>query len=476
MSIICLGLSYKTAPVQIRECLAFTSQTVRVALSHFHRNGEWQRAGLTELVIVTTCNRLEVYASTLDVLDEERARACRRVLVAFIAENHGMDPAHFHELFYYYWGEAALNHLMEVACGLDSMVLGEPQILGQMSEAYQIAQQMGTAGPVLDLAFRMGLKAGRRARAETTISQEAASISSVAVRTAQTVVTDWSKVNALVIGAGEMSALTVKALSQRGCGQVNVMNRTVARAEQLAGTVGGRGYSFKEMHDALVAADVVISSTGAPQAVLTLPVMQGVMAQREERPLVAIDIAVPRDIEEDISELDGIILYDIDHLQANLDDALGRRQAAIPAVKQIIKEQTAVFDEMFRGLQIRPLIKDLRQKAEDIRLKELDRLERYLPEEVSPAMAEQIERLSRSLVNKLLHEPTLRLRQEAERGRAGAYALTVRELFGLEEDEGSGRKKKLAEGRERPRVIDREADEPKPELEAMLIKTPHLLV
>ncbi|MGH2537166.1 MAG: glutamyl-tRNA reductase, partial [Candidatus Promineifilaceae bacterium] len=356
-------------------------------------------------------------------------------LVDWLARANGLEVAVFVDRLYTFTDREAVSHLCRVAAGLDSLVLGEPQILGQVTVAYTAAVAQGSVGPQLSLLFCMAIRAGKRARTETAIAHQPVSLSSLAIALAQELVGDLRHGHILVIGLGEMGQLALKALRARKISQVSVASRSRPRAEAVAAPGGYQAYGLEELPQALTAADVVISATGASQPIVDAALAGQVMAQRPERRLILIDLAVPRDVDPAVRALPGVVLFNVDDLQQSLDDALASRQQAVPQVEAIIAQEVAAWEAEYQAQTIRPLISDLRHKAERIRQREVQRTLRQLGE-VDPQTLAHLQRLSRSLVNKLLHEPTVRLRQKAADGQAADYANTVRDLFGLAENDG----------------------------------------
>ncbi|MCP4423792.1 MAG: glutamyl-tRNA reductase [Chloroflexi bacterium] len=422
--IVCLGLSHHTAPVAVRE---------RLSCSLTDLNGllKAQRADiaspLEELVILSTCNRMELYAAVPTNMADPRG-----YLTRYLAKVRGVDMVEFADYLFYFEGEKMAAHLANAAAGLDSRILGEPQILGQVTDAYMTAVKNHTAGPILRRVFETAIRAGKRARTETAISANPASISSIAIAQARKITGDLSRKSAIIIGAGEMAELALKALQARKIGEVTVVNRSCPRARDLTAQWGGSAYGLDRLDDLLLAADIVISATGAPHYILDAVTVEETMKQRNGRTLVLIDIAVPRDIEPKTGLISGIHLFDVDGLQDNLDKALAARRQEAPQVETIIAEEIANLNAQLCELTAKPFITDLRQKAEIIRQRELERTLRHLGN-VDPQVLEHFQYLSRSLVNKLLHEPTIRVKQEASNGRAAAYVATARHLFGLED-------------------------------------------
>lgn len=422
MRLACLGLSHHTAPVALRERLS-------CALPAGHATAIGDRfPGLEEVAVLNTCNRIEIYAAVAEDVDAEG------LLVDYLLAEHPVDIRAFRPYLYFMEGEEVIRHLTAVAAGLDSRVLGEPQILGQVTEAYVQAVEVHTAGPLLDLLFRSAIRAGKRARRETAISSNPATISSVAIALAQDVAGDLRRRRILIVGAGAMAELALDALRKRGLTRVAIANRSRRHAELLAGGLDGPIYGLDELPAALAEADVVISAATAPEPLITAPLVAA--ARDGERRLVLVDIAVPRNVEEAVRALPGVHLFNVDDLREGLDAALEARQHAVPQVEAIIAEELERLDQELRRLAVRPLIADFRQRAEAIRRQELARTLRFLGEDLDPETLKHVEHLSRSLVNKLLHEPTLRLREKATNGEAKHYETTVRDLFALDAAEG----------------------------------------
>jgi glutamyl-tRNA reductase len=434
IQMICLGLSHHTTSLEVRERFRRSLGEAHTLLPSAQQAGMGEPeagrfAAIQEVLFLSTCNRIEIYASFAP--DTVNGRS---LLLHFLACTHGVDTVTFQQYLYCHMGEAAAAHLLRVAAGLDSVALGESQILGQITDAYVNAVTAGTAGPVLSTLFQAAIRTGKRARRETDIGRNPSSISAVAIALAQQVVGDLNNCQTLVVGLGEMGRLALKALRARGLSQIAVANRTMARAMAAVAPWHGRAYTLSQLAEALLSADVVITATGAPHTILDTALVEQVMAQRPKRPLVLVDIAAPADVATAVGDLPGVHLLGIDHLHANLDDAVSARQQEIPQVEAIITEELAALNTRLRELTIRPLIADLRHKAELIRQQELQRTLRHLGD-VDPQMLAHIHHLSRSLMNKLLHEPTMRLRQKAgggETAESAEYAAIARDLFGLE--------------------------------------------
>lgn len=425
MKVLLIGLSHKTAPVEIREQLSFSSPSLKAALTHFDATHHQQAhlEAVTEGVILSTCNRMEVYAV---VRDSQRAG---RAIVDFLSRACDTPAGIFAEHLYIEEDEKAIHHLFRVACGLDSMVLGEPQILGQITDAYEAALSQKAAGTVLSGLFRAAIHAGKRARTETRISVNSASVSSVAAGLAQRLLGDLSGRQVALIGAGEMGATAVRALMQRGVSDVTVVNRTYERAQTLAEMWGGKAATFQHLPGILVKSDVVIVATGAPHIILTKAIVEPAITKRDGRPLFLIDIAVPRDIDPEVTELPSVHLQDIDDLQSQVDDNVRERESEIPLVEAIVGEEIAQAVDWLRSLDVVSTITDLRVQMEALRQSELARLFNKL--DLDDRERELIATMSHRLVNKILYKPTLHLKQEAAHGNGATYASTVRKLFDL---------------------------------------------
>ena len=431
MQIVAVGLNHTTAPVALREQLALNDCGLRMALSdlaacrRMPANGNGQLR-LPESVILSTCNRLEVYA----VVAGEPKVGWQRI-EHFLSDLQGLDLAELRQHLYRLDGQAAVEHLMRVAAGLDSMILGEAQILGQVSAAQAEAQTAGSIGPILSHLFDHAIHAGKRARTETEIGRHTTSISHAAANLVCERSGSLDGIQALIVGAGEMAQVAAQALQDRGLKQMSFINRTHARAESLASHFGGRALNWYHLPSALTMADVVICSTGAPHIVIHENDVLPGLAERAGRPLLFVDIAVPRDVEDNVGDLPGVDLFDIDHLQTTVDANMAQRQAAIPDVEAIIDQEETRFEAWLQGRQVLPVLVELRRRAQDIASTEL---ERYQPQfdELDPDFQEKVTRMVHRIVNKLLHEPTVRLKASAAEGNGVEYAQAIRELFDLD--------------------------------------------
>jgi len=445
MHLILVGLNHRTAPINLREQFSLPVCSLRPALTElgsFNLNGaerphegrqyghknvnQKSRPRLTENIILSTCNRLEVYAVTTG----EAAEGWQQI-IQFLS---GLQGIHMDELrphLYFMEGQEVVIQLMRVAAGLDSMILGEPQILGQVSGAWTEAHSANTTGPILSHLFDGASHAGKRARTETEIGRHTTSISHAAAGLIADKVDDITQSNIAIIGAGEMAVLAAQALQAKGARQLSFLNRTYSRAETIASQFGCQALNWYHLPQALAAADVVIAATGAPHIVLHEGDVRPILAGRAGRPLLIVDIAVPRDVEESVGDLPDVFRYDIDQLQSTVDANLAQRQAAIPDVEEIIAKEAERFDLWLQGRQVLPVLVELRRKANQIVDMELKR-QRYHLDELTPQNQEIVTRMIYRIVNKVLHEPTVRLKASAAEGNGVAYAHAIRELFDLE--------------------------------------------
>ena len=420
MHIISLGLNHTSAPVHLRERLAFNEEQIRASLARLFC-GHLQTS-LGELIILSTCNRIEIYAASNQLAYPE--------LEAFLSDARGVPVQELHPYLYRFDDVDAARHLFDVAAGLDSLVIGEPQILGQITRALELARGQDAAGPTLNRLFQAAIHAGKRARTETAISRNPASVSSLAASVAEKTLGQINAASVIVLGAGEMAELTVEALRKRGVEKIRVINRTLERAQVLAERWGAEHGTFESLYESLYEADILISSTGAPHLVLSTQMVEETMRTRPDRALVLIDIAVPRDIDPDAAKIPHVRLFDIDGLNAQLEDSLARRLDEVPHVRQILEQELSVFVEYLESLEMLPIIADIHQQAEAIRTAELEKSLRRMPD-LTDAERERIEALTQSLVRKLLDHPTRRLRAEATSHRAPEYAALARTLFNL---------------------------------------------
>lgn len=425
MHLQCLGLNHTTAPVKLREQLSLNEDGIRAAVARLACGHV--STPIVELIILSTCNRTELY-----VVSNELAFA---ELETFLSDIRGIAVDQLDPYLYRLKDMDAARHLVNVAAGLDSLVVGEPQILGQVTRALELARGQNAAGPILNHLFQSAIHAGKRARTETAISRNPASVSSLAASLSERTVRNISHAQVVILGAGEMAELAVEALRKRGAQKILIVNRTLERTYALAQRWDAQSTTFENLHTALVSADILIASTGAPHTLISHEMVKEAMAQRPERPLVLIDIAVPRDIDPETANIPHVRLYDIDNLNIQLEHSLAERMAEVPQVKTIIEEEISKFAEFLKSLEMIPIISKIRQQAEIIRQMELDKTLRCLPD-LTDVERGHIEAMTQALVKKLLHAPTHRLRVEASCPHAPEYATVARTLFGLKQDSG----------------------------------------
>jgi glutamyl-tRNA reductase len=407
MSIVLVGISHHQAPVELRERAALDPKRAAELAA--------QLAGdQSEAVCLSTCNRTELYLA--DEAAEEAERKAEAALLALEAE---LGPA-----LYRLRDEAAALHLFRVAAGLDSMIPGEGEILGQVRTAHEA----GATGPILDRLFRQALHAGRKARAQTAIGESPASVSSAAAALAEQVFGDLHGRAVLVIGAGKVGELAVRNLVSRGATITSVANRTAERAEEVAQRFGGRALPLDQVGTELERADVVLSSTSAPGWILSRHEVERALPARKGRPLFLIDLAVPRDLDPSIHELEGCYLYDIDDLEAVVVETLAGRRREAERAESIVAEEADRFREWQASLDVVPAIASLRARAEEIRAAELRRAR------LNDAERRAAESVTSAVLNKLLHLPTIRMKQAAAAAEGVIYADAVRHLFGLEDE------------------------------------------
>lgn len=430
MNVVCLGLSHQSAPVAVRERVALDADGGAALLRALV---EGPGAAAVEAVALSTCNRTEVYLAGGD------AAALRPAALAALADVTGVAAADIETHLYDHAGPAAVRHLLSVAAGLDSMILGEAQILGQVRTAAAAARATGTLDTVLGQLFRSAVRAGRRARVETEINARAASIPSAAVEVAGRALAELQAERppagprvVVVIGAGKMAVLAATAFGKDGGTHIVVTNRDYRRAMALARQWQGCAVTFDQLGDAVGRADIVIASTSAPHAVLTRDDVAAAMARRPDRPLVIVDIAVPRDVEPAARDVPNVRLLDVDDLAGTVATNLAERAAAVPRVRAIVEDEAARFERWLAAADVTPTIAALRQWADEVRGAELARALRRL-EALGPREREAVQALSVALVGKLLHAPVARLKAGAGSAEATRLALALRALFGLAE-------------------------------------------
>jgi len=419
-----VGATHRTVPLELRERLAFSPAEAAAALAAFQR-----RFPGREAVLLSTCNRVEFYAAG----EGEAAAPPAAELVAFLAESRGVDASVLAGLVSRQADEAVARHLFSVAAGLDSMVLGEPQILGQVKQAWGLARESGTSGPLTGGMFQAALRTAKRVASETAIGRERTSIPSVAVADfAAAVFERFDDKRILLVGAGKMAAETLRYLREGGAREVTVVNRTASRAVELAARLGARPGSFAELAAELVTADLVVSTTGAPEPVVTTGLFERVERQRGGRPLVVLDLAVPRDFDPAIGRRPGVWLYSVDDLAAACDANRQSRQREMPAALAIVEEETLRFMTDSHHRTTAPVIEQLKAGWSETGEAELGRLFRRLPD-LEEAERAEIRQAFERYAAKLLHPPLASLRSESQAGLPHGLVDALRRLFQLGE-------------------------------------------
>jgi len=424
MNIVLIGLSHKTAPVEIREKFCLTKDGVAACLQRLR-----DVSGIREGVVLSTCNRLEVLAVTQEGRDAEEAN-----LRAFLAEMGHMRGDELAPYIYIHRDDAAIEHLFRVASSLDSMVLGEPQILGQLKEAYGQAAGCKTTGLVLNKLLHRSFFVAKRVRTETRIAHQAVSVSFAAVELAKKILGELEDKRVLVVGAGEMSELAARHFLSQGVKEIFVTNRTFPRAVELAGELNGKAIPFGEFHRHLPAMDIILSSTGSSQYIVRRDELASVIRARKNRPMFFIDIAVPRDIDPRINEMDNVYVYDIDDLEGIVEVNKEERKKEVAKAQEIIAEGAKAFKRWRRGLEVVPTILALREQAEEVRRRELAKT-LSLMKNASEEDRRLLELLTTSVINKILHGPISMLKHQEERGHGKLYVDLIRKVFGLDPKE-----------------------------------------
>ena len=419
MAFLALGINHKTASVDVRERVAFTPEQMVEALR--------QLCGVApngEAAILSTCNRSELYVRQ----DQLQADAVLR----WLADYHRLSLDELRACAYVHADDEAVRHMMRVACGLDSLVLGEPQILGQMKSAYAVAREAGTVGPLLGRLFQATFSTAKTVRTDTAIGENPVSVAFAAVSLAKQIFSNLQNSQALLIGAGETITLVARHLHEQGVKRIVVANRTLERASNLAAEFGARAVLLSEIPDELVHSDIVISSTASQLPILGKGAVERALKLRKHKPMFMVDIAVPRDIESQVGDLDDVYLYTVDDLHEVVQENLKSRQGAARAAEELVALGAGEFMARLRELAAVDVLKAYRQQAERLRDEELAKAQRLLAN--GGTAEEVVAQLARGLTNKLLHAPSVQLKRFSADGRI--EALTVaRELFGLDEGE-----------------------------------------
>lgn len=421
MNIIVVGVNHKTTPVEIREKLAFTGKNIEMPFQRLQRIPE-----LTEKVILSTCNRVEIYARVSNI------EVGVSKLKGFFYEYHGIQQGLLDKCFYLYSANDAIRHLFMVSSSLDSMVVGEPQILGQVKEAYQSARTIKATGLILNQLFEKAFSVAKKIRTGTGIAENPVSISFAAVELAKKIFGYLEGKTVMLIGAGEMSELAAKHLVSNGVKTVWVSNRTFDRAVELARELNGNAIRFENINDELHLADIVISSTGAPHFIIRKNIVEKIIHIRKNKPIFFIDIAVPRDIEPSVNEVENVYLYDIDDLQNVIDANMKMREKEAQKAKVIIQKEVMQFISWMDTLDVVPTIRSLRKMADEIRINEMKKTFSKLNNSLSDSDRTAIDSLTSAIVNKILHYPTINLKKQIESRDGHWYLKVVRHLFNMD--------------------------------------------
>ncbi|GGY79882.1 glutamyl-tRNA reductase [Cellvibrio zantedeschiae] len=425
MTLLAFGINHTTASLSVRERMAFAPEAVESSLK-----SAIEQAGLAEVAILSTCNRTEIYANSESELDK---------LTEWLLAHTNIKPDELAHCYYCYQGDEAVRHMMKVAGGLDSLVLGEPQILGQMKSAYAVACDAGTIGGELHTTFQQVFSIAKRVRTETAIGENPVSVAYAAVSLAQQIFSDLKQDTALLIGAGETIELVARHLAQHGIHRIIVANRTLDRAQRLAREFNGEAILLADIPEHLHRADIVISSTASQLPLLGKGAVESALKKRKHKPMFMLDIAVPRDIEEQVGELDDVYLYTVDDLHAVIDENKKSRVAAADKAEEIIAEGVELYRRQQRSLNALTTIKAYRKKAETMRDLELQKALSALESGGNPEQV--LQQLARNLTNKLIHSPTTHLKEASASGQTQVVQL-AHALFDLNpndlEDTDSG--------------------------------------
>jgi glutamyl-tRNA reductase len=420
MYMLVAGINYRTAPIEIRERLTFKEEELGLAMQALSN-----QKSMLENVIVSTCNRTEIYA----VVDQMHTG--RYYIKKFLSEWFGIEKEEIASYLTFHEDERAVEHLYRVASGLDSMVVGETQILGQLKRAFQKAQELHTSGTIYNELFKQAVTVAKRAHTETGIGENAVSVSYAAVELSKKIFGDIASKRVVILGAGKMGELAAKNLHGSGVKDVTVVNRTKEKAEQLAALFNGKAAGWDELESALQHADIVISSTGAPGYVLDKQILQPILKARKGQPLFLVDIAVPRDINPDVDELESTFLYDIDDLQDVVDANLAARQEAVENIEIMIEGGIVDFKVWLQTLGVVPVITELRRKAASIQTETMKSLERKLPN-LSEREIRVLNKHTKSIVNQMLKQPITQAKELAGRENSEELIQQFAEIFGIE--------------------------------------------
>mgnify|MGYP000223338137 FL=1 len=421
VNLILVGVNHKTTPVEIREKLAFTKGKIEESVDRLFNFPD-----IIEHTILSTCNRVEIYARAN--CQDSAIKAIKQ----FICDFHEVSPVELEDHFYSYRNEEAVEHLFRVSSSLDSMILGEAQILGQVKDAYSLAKDLRSTGLVLNQLFEKAFSIAKKVREETGIAERSVSISSAAVELAQKIFDDLENRTVMLVGTGEMAELAAKHLISYGVKTVYVTSRTYDRAANLARTLNGSALDFEAFKNELHRADIVITSTSAPNFIIKKEMVEKAIHERKNKPIFFIDIAVPRDIEPDVNDLENIYLYDIDDLHVVVSANMKEREKEADNAMNFISQEVTKFNNWVGTLDAVPTIVEIRKKAENIRMQEIEKTLKKISH-LSEDDKKLLRQMSSSMVNKILHKPTIKLKQKTQSEDGHVYLKAIRHLFHLDD-------------------------------------------
>jgi len=427
MDIIVVGMNHRSAPLEVREKLAFSKRSLCGALRNL-KDGTC----LWECGIISTCNRVEVYGAVEDCDNAVQA------ITDFLSGHSGEPRTLFEETLYVRKQPESVRHIFRVVCGLDAMMVGEKEIVAQVKEAYEKATEAQSVGTILNALFQSALRASKRVRTETRVDASAVSVSSAAVELAKKIFGDLADSKIMIVGAGQTSEQTLKHLVASGAGAIVASNRSFDKAQELARSYNGKAVPLDNCVQELAKVDIVISSTAAPRAIIGKDRVRQAMRRRRNRPLFLIDIAVPRDVDPDVNEIDNVYLYNIDDLKEIALANLRKREEEITKGERIINEEVSSFMGWLNSLQATPIIRKLHQHFESVREEEMHRVLSRLPDLPHEAR-EKIETMTRRIIKRLLHTPTTKIKKAARQKEGAATLGLLTDLFGLEEHKKEGK-------------------------------------
>ena len=421
VNLILVGVNHKTTPVEIREKLAFTKGKIEESVDHLFNFPD-----IIEHTILSTCNRVEIYARA------NSQDSAIKSIKQFICDFHQLSLVELEDHFYSYSNKEAVEHLFRVSSSLDSMILGEAQILGQVKEAYSLARDLRSTGLVLNQLFEKAFSIAKKVREETGIAERSVSISSAAVELAQKIFDDLENHTVMLVGTGEMAELAAKHLISYGVKTIYVTSRTYEHAANLARTLNGSALDFEAFKNELHRADIVITSTSAPNFIIKKEIVEKAIHERKNKPIFFIDIAVPRDIEPDVNDLENVYLYDIDDLQVVVSANIKEREKEAENAMNFISQEVTKFNNWVGALDAVPTIVEIRKKAENIRKQEIEKTLKKISH-LSEDEKQLLRKMSSSMINKILHKPTIKLKQKTQSEDGHVYLKAIRHLFHLDD-------------------------------------------